>query len=69
MVTLTNEVLGYMKQFKFMFGEIVPLREIPQTVTTEDLINAIKKSIDAKENLLLEIFNLKEVENNSDIIV
>jgi hypothetical protein len=56
MITVNEELKEYMKSFKNRFGDIVPLREIPGSVTNEQLIDAIKKSMDSGENILSSEF-------------
>mgnify|MGYP003495969698 CR=1 FL=1 len=51
MIEINNELITAMRRFKEMFGEIVPLRELPQNVTNEDLIAAINDSIEQNRDL------------------
>lgn len=69
MVEMTNELLTYLKAFQKEFGDIVPLRELPSSVTTEELVEAIMISIEKKENILPSKFGFEELENNSDILI
>ena len=69
MVGMTNELLTYLRAFQKEFGDIVPLRELPAFVTTEELIEAIKISIEKKENILPSKFRFEELENNPDILI
>ena len=69
MVEMTNELLTYLKAFQKEFGYIVPLRELPSSVTTEELVEAIMISIEKKENILPSKFGFEELENNSDILI
>lgn len=69
MVEMTNELLTYLKAFQKEFGDIIPLRELPSSVTTEELIEAIMISIEKKENILPSKFGFEELENNSDILI
>lgn len=67
MVELTDELIGYMRKFQEQFGDIVPLRELPQSITVEQLIEVIKKSLACKENKIAEFFQLEELEKNKNI--
>ena len=69
MFELTNELLTYLRTFQKEFGDIVPLRELPASVTTEELIEAIKVSIEKKENILLKKFGYEELAANPDILI
>lgn len=69
MVEMTNELLTYLRNFQNEFGDIVPLRELPASITTEELIEAIKISIEKKQNILPTKFGFEELENNPDILM
>lgn len=69
MVEMTNELLNCLKAFQKEFSDIVPLRELPASTTTNQLIEAIKSSIKRKENILPEIFGFGSLENNSDVLI
>lgn len=69
MVDMTNDLLTYLRTFQKQFGDIVPLRELPQSVTTEELIEAIKLSIEKGENILPEKFGYGELDGNPDIAI
>ena len=69
MFELTNELLTYLRTFQKEFGDIVPLRELPASVTTEELIEAIKVSIEKKENILPKKFGYEELAANPDILI
>jgi len=69
MVDMTNDLLTYLRAFQKHFGDIVPLRELPQSVTTEELIEAIKLSIEKNENILPQKFGYGELDKNPDIII
>ena len=56
MIIFTDELKEYMQLYKNHFNDIVPLRQISNAVTNEQLIVAIKKSIEENKNLLPEIF-------------
>lgn len=69
MVDITKEMLSCLKAFQNQFGDVVPLRELPQSVNTEDLIAAIKLSIQNNENLLPKMFGYGKLENNPDMTI
>ena len=69
MIELNNELISAMRAFKEVFGDIVPLRELPQNVTNNDVIEAITTSIDRKTNLLPEIFGYKKLENDKKVVI
>lgn len=69
MVEMTNELLTYLRNFQNEFGDIVPLRELPASITTEELIEAIKISIEKKQNILPTKFGFEDLENNPDILM
>lgn len=56
MLMFNDELKNYLMKFKETFGDIVPLRQISPTVTNEQLIDAIKQSVEQKNNLLPQIF-------------
>jgi len=58
-----------MRKFKEVFGDVVPLRELPQDTTNEDLIAAINDSIEQNCDLLPERFGFKELESNKNILM
>lgn len=53
---LTAELYEWMDKFEEHFVAVVPLRQIPLSVTDEELILAIKESIEKGENLLPKMF-------------
>lgn len=59
----------YLKEFKNTFGDIVPLRELPSSVSEVELIEAIKKSIEEKTNYLPEIFGYRLIEADSNKVI
>ena len=69
MVDMTNDLLINLRAFQNQFGDIVPLRELPQSVTTEELIEAIKLSIQKNENILPQKFGYGELDKNPDILI
>ena len=69
MVDMTNDLLTHLRAFQKHFGDIVPLRELPQSVTTEALIDAIKLSIEKNKNILPQRFGYDKLYNNPDIII
>ena len=56
MITFDEEMETWMELFCDRFDDIVPLMQISTSVTNEQLIDAIRQSIEAKENLLPVIF-------------
>lgn len=69
MVEMTNELISYLRAFQDEFGDIVPLRELPATVTTEEIIEAIKDSLEKKENTLAKRFGFDSLDNNPNILI
>lgn len=69
MVDMTNELLTYLRAFQKQFGDIVPLRELPQSVTTEELIEVIKLSIEKNKNILPKKFGYDKLDKNPDILI
>lgn len=69
MINITEDLLIKLKEFEKHFGDIVPLRELPQTITNEELIDAINISIEQNENILPRKFSYDELDNNSDILI
>lgn len=56
MIEFNDDMKEYMFRFKKQFNDVVPLRQISTAVTNEQLIAAIKKSLEENENLLPKIF-------------
>ena len=69
MIEMNNELITAMRRFKEVFGDIVPLRELPQDISNEDLIAAINDSIEQNCDLLPERFGFKELESNENILM
>lgn len=69
MIEMNNELITAMRKFKEVFGDIVPLRELPQDTTNEDLMAAINDSIEQNCDLLPERFGFKELESNKNIFM
>ena len=69
MIEINNELITSMRKFKEVFGEIIPLRELPHNIANEDLIAAINDSIAQNCNLLPERFGFKELESNKNILL
>lgn len=63
MINFDDEIREHMLLFKKQFNDIVPLRQISTAVTNEQLIDAIKKSLEVNENLLPEIFGYSNTPN------
>lgn len=53
---ITKELRHYISEFYKEFGDVVPLRELPASATTEEVIDAIKLSLEAHENLLSKVY-------------
>jgi len=51
-----EELKTWFRIFNEKFEDIVPLRQISSSVTNEQLIDAIKKSVECNKNLLPKIF-------------
>lgn len=66
MIEMNNELINAMRKFKEVFGDIVPLRELPQNITNENLLEAINASIEQNVNLLPERFGYKELDNDKN---
>lgn len=58
MIELTTEYRALALKFKKQFGYGVPLAQIPDSVTTEELIIVIQESIDSCVDLLPQKFNI-----------
>jgi hypothetical protein len=56
MITFDDEMKKWFRLFSEQFHDVVPLAQISGLVTNEQLIDAIKQSIEAKEDLLPVIF-------------
>ena len=69
MIEMNNELISAMRKFKEVFGDIVPLRELPQSTTNEEVINAINESIEKKVNKLPDLFGYKKLEENKNILI
>ena len=69
MVNMTTELLICLREFQTQFGDIVPLRELSQSVTTEELLEAIKISIEKNENILPQKFGYDELDKNPNILI
>lgn len=69
MIEMNNELITAMRKFKEVFGDVVPLRELPQDTTNEDLMAAINDSIEQNCDLLPERFGFKELESNKNILM
>ena len=58
MITLTDEYKAVAKEYKKIFGYGVPLRMIPPTTDTNDLISKIKDCINSGKDNLLEAYGI-----------
>ena len=56
MIIFDEEMKKWSKLFRAQFNDVIPLRQIPGGVENQQLIDAIKRSLEAKENLLPVIF-------------
>lgn len=56
MIELNSELINAMRKFKEVFGDTAPLKELPQNLSNEELIEAIQKSIEQNVNLLPKRF-------------
>ena len=69
MIEMNKELITAMRQFKEVFGDIVPLRELPQSINNEELIVAIYESIDKKVNNLSERFGYQQLEKDGNKLI
>lgn len=69
MIDMTSDLLTYLRAFQKQFGDIVPLRELPSSVTTDELIEVIKISIQNNENILPQRFGYAELEKDPEILI
>lgn len=69
MIEMTNDLITAMRKFKEIFGDVVPLRELPQAASTDDVIEAIQESIEKKTNLLPSKFGYKNLEDDNNILI
>ena len=67
MFEMTNELVIWLRKFQKEFGDIVPLREIPASMSTDELIEIVKLSIEKKENLIPAKLGLDNLEKNQNI--
>lgn len=65
MIEFTEELLSSLQVFKEHFGDIVPLQEIPGSVSTRELIEAINQSVKKNHNLLPKLFGYGKVDRDS----
>lgn len=69
MVEMTGELITLLREFQKEFGDIVPLRELPASVTTEELVDAIKSSVENRDNIVAKKFGYKKIDNDPNIII
>ena len=69
MIEMNNELIDAMRKFKEVFGDIVPLRELPQCTTNEEVIIAINESIKKQVNILPVCFGYKRLEEKKNILI
>ena len=60
MIELTDEYKKSAKLYKECFGYGVPLRMIPQTVDTAELIEQLDFCVEHREDTLLKYFGVSE---------
>jgi hypothetical protein len=53
---MNEELIYWLKKFKEVFNDTVPLMQIDRGISNEELILIIKKCIDENKNLLPEFF-------------
>jgi len=68
MIKMNNELISAMRKFNEVFGDIVPLREFPQSTTNEEVINAINESVESRVNKLPNLFDYNKLERNKNIL-
>lgn len=69
MLVVDKDLHEYMKQFQKEFNDIVPLRELPANISSEEIIDAIKICLDKKENFLPVILGYGELEKDKSIFM
>lgn len=69
MIEINNELMCAMRKFKEVFGDIVPLRQLPQCTTNENVIEAINSSIEQNINLLPKRFGYLQLEQEQNTLV
>ena len=69
MIEMNKDLVAAMKKFKETLGATVPLRELPSSVTNDELLDAIKASIDSNVNLLPEKFGYGKLDNDKNILI
>lgn len=68
-IEINNELVSAMRKFEEVFGDVVPLRELPQNISNEEIISVINESIEKKVNKLPTLFDYKKLEKNKNILV
>ena len=53
---LTNELMDMIDKFEEQFEDVVPLRQISQSVTAEELIESIQRCLKDNTNYLPELY-------------
>lgn len=69
MIQMTAELIEHMRRFHDVFNDVVPLHEIPSSVSNDELIKAIKESINKGDNILPIVFGYKTLEEDRNIII
>ena len=65
MIEMNEELIKWFGLFKKQFDDIVPMRQISGGVTNEQLIDAIRKSIESNANLLPDIFGYGDMQGRT----
>lgn len=69
MVSMDIELIEKLREFQNKFGDIVPLRELPATVTNQELIDAIETAIKTGTNDFATRFGYAVLEKDANIDV
>ena len=69
MIEINSELISAMQKYSSVFGDIVPLRELPSDATNEELINIINESIEKNIDLLPEKYGFDELDKNKNILI
>lgn len=56
MIDFNKELTEYIIGYNRTFNEIIPFTKLSVDITNEQLIDAVKQSINCKQNLLPDIF-------------
>ena len=69
MIEMNRELITLLQEFQKEFGDIVSLRELPASVTTEELVEVIKSSIENRDNIVVKKFGFKKMDDSPNIII